>query len=280
VGNASDDFDPHEASFGRLHRLAKGVHTLPTRFDFMGVHPINNRSVIVHVPGSGSTGVGGGALAIVNPAELLPAAEEDLRRLEEETGARVRYLISPGDWHYLYIGDYLRAFPEARAFVPPGRIPSKAPGFAFSLLDVEADNPLPELAPSIVAHSFKGLADFTDPEGKLPRFELVFYLPAIRAITSGDVLYYNAPGSLTPPMKAMGHVDGRLDFHSFKARMVRDPRAVERSLARILEWDFDRYVSIHGPLGNMMEQGARAHVEDLRAWARSLDVTDRDPRAT
>ncbi len=250
MGSESDDFNPREGDFGRVHRVAPGVYTLPTRFDFMGVHPINNRSVIVHVPGPQ-----GGALAIINPAELLPAAERDLRAVEDATGAHIKYLISPGDWHHLFIGDYLRAFPEARAYVPPGRIPSKAPSYEFSLLDVEADNPLPELAPALVAHSFKGLADFTDPAGKLPRFELVFYLPSIRALTSGDVLAYSAPGSLTPALASMGRVEGRVQFHFFNERMVRDARAVERSRARVRAWDFDRYISIHGPLGNMLERG-------------------------
>jgi hypothetical protein len=266
MGNTSSEFDRQEADFGRVHRIALGVYSLPTRFDFMGVHPINNRSVIVHVPGPGA-----GSLAIINPAELLADAERDLRRLEEETGARVRYLISPGDWHYLFIGPYLRAFPEARAYVAPGRVPSKAPGYEFTLLDIEADNPLPELAPAITVHSFKGLADFTDPNGKLPRFEFVFHIPAINAITSGDVLYYAAPGSLSPAQLAAGQIAGRIAFHHFKGRMVRDRRAVERSLARILEWDFERYVSIHGPLGNMLAEGAHAQVADVLAWAKALE---------
>jgi hypothetical protein len=263
MGDTSMEFDPHEPEFDVVHQVATGVYTLPTRFSFMGVHPINNRSVIVHVPGPGP-----GSLAIVNPAELLPAAEASLLRLQEKTGAPVRYLVSPGDWHYMFIGPYLRLFPEARAYVAPGRVPSKSPGYEFSLLDVGADNPLPELAPALVVQCFAGLADFTDPAGNLPRYELVFHIPAIRAITSGDVLYYNARGSLTPALEAAGQVEGRVDFHFARSRMVRDARAAERSLDTILGWDFDRYLSIHGPLGNMLERGAHADVEGVRAWMR------------
>ena len=102
----------------------------------MGAHPINNRSVVVHVP---SGGAGKGTLAVINPTEPQPAAIERLRRLEEETSAVVRYLISPGDWHHLFIGSYLQAFPEARAFVPPGRIPSKNPNYPFTLIDVTVE---------------------------------------------------------------------------------------------------------------------------------------------
>src|ERR1043166_3336811 len=126
----AEPLDSNEPDFGVVHKVARGVYTLPTRFSFMGAHPINNRSIIVHVPGSGR-----GALAIINPAELLPEAEEGLRKLQDELEAPVRYLISPGDWHYLFIGPYLRVFPEARAYVPPGRIPSKAPLRAHSARD-------------------------------------------------------------------------------------------------------------------------------------------------
>jgi hypothetical protein len=264
--------DFNEPDFGVVHKVARGVYTLPTRFSFMGAHPINNRSIIVHLPGPGR-----GALAIINPAELVPEAEQSLRKLQDELEAPIRYLISPGDWHYLFIGHYIRAFPEARAYVAPGRVPSKAPDYDFTLLAIEDDNPLPELAPALVVHSVKGLADFTDPSGKLPRHELAFWIPAIEAVTSGDVFYFNKTGSLLDASRAIGQVEGRVDFHSFKDRMIKDPRALARSLDTILGWDFDRYLSIHGPLGNMRLSGARDDIRAVREWVGTKAAQDIEP---
>jgi hypothetical protein len=260
-----DAFDRNEPGFNTLHRVSGHVYTYVTEFLFLGRSPIHNRSVIVHVPDA----PGGAALAIINPAELPAAVEDSLHELERSTGARVRYLISPGDWHYLFIDQHVRAFPEARALVPPGRIPAKNPAFAYTLLDVEAGNPLPELAPQVIAMTCRGLADIMDPTGTRPRHELVFYLPEIRAITSGDVFYYIGVDELSPAQVAIGQRARVLDFHFAKWKMIRDAAAFRGSLERVLAWDFDRYISIHGGPGNMLERGARAHLEEVLSWISS-----------
>jgi hypothetical protein len=261
------EFNTREPGLDVLHHVGENVYTCVTGFLFDGKFPMQNRSVIVHVPAR-SAGERG-ALVIINPVELSPAMEQGIRRLEEQTNATVKYLISPGDWHYLFIGQHVKAFPEARAHVPPGRIPGKNPDFPYTLIDVEADNPFPELAPHVVVQSCKGLLDFTDPEGKLPRYELVFYLPALRAITSGDVFFYVGADELSPMQKTFGMQLHVLDLHFMKWRMVKDPEALRASLARILEWDFDRYIAIHGDPGNMQAQGSKADVEKILAWART-----------
>jgi hypothetical protein len=275
----NSEFNRHEPGFNVLHKVSENVYTFLTPFLFSGVAPINNRSVVAHIPAG--EGQARGTLVIINPAQLTPEIERDLLRLSEETSSVVRYLISPGDWHYLFIGQHLKAFPEARAYVPPGRIPSKKPNFEYTLIDVDADNPFPELSPHLVAFNFKGLLDFADPAGKLSRYELVFLLPAVRAITSGDVFYYNGGEELHPMQKSLGQVLHTLDFHFAKWRMVKNAEALERSLGRILEWDFDRYISIHGQPGNMLEQGAKAHVEKVLSWAKApppdfVSLADKD----
>jgi hypothetical protein len=259
------DFDRHEPGFDVLYRVSEGLYTFTTEFLFQDLHPLQNRSIVIHAPpqSSGERGT----LAIINPAELRPVVVQQLQQLETELSAVVRYLISPGDWHYLFIGQHLAAFPEATAYVPPGRIPSKHPGFPYTLIDVTAPNPFPELAPHVVTLTFEGLLEFTMPDAALPRHELVFYFPQARAISSGDVLYYLGVGELSERQKALGLRSNIVDFHFAKWRMVRDPAAVQRSLSRILAWDFDRYISIHGGPGNMLEAGAKEHVEKLLAWA-------------
>jgi hypothetical protein len=264
-------FDRHERGFNTLHRVSEHLYTFVTEFKFLDRVPIQNRSIVVHLPAG--QGRSRSALAIINPVELHAPMEQALRQLELETGAAIEYLISPGDWHYLFIGQHRRAFPRARAYVPPGRIPSKQPDFDYTLIDVEVDNPFPELAPFVVAHNFKGLRDFTDPSGQLPRYELVFFFPDAQAITSGDVLYYNGVGELSAAQQAIGQVANRVDFHHMKRKLILDPGLVTRSLERVLEWEFDRYVSIHGDPGNMLERGAKADIAKLVDWARA--ITDR-----
>jgi hypothetical protein len=262
--NASG-FDRHEPAFYVVHPVAPQVYSCLTPFLFQDKYPLQNRSLIVHLPAAATGTTTRGRLVIINPAELHPEFLAGVRRLEAELDAEVTHLISPGDWHYLFMGQHLAAFPRATAFVPPGRIPEINPGFAYSLIDVAADLPFPELAPHLVALSCKGLLDTLDPEGQRPRYELLFHLPAAGAITSGDVLYY-VGGELSSGQKAIGQRAGVVDFHFWKWKMVKDASALAHSLRLALAWDFDRYISIHGGLGNMLEHGAKADLARLLAW--------------
>jgi len=260
-------FNRHEPDFDVVHEVSEGLYTFVTRFLFQGAHPIHNRSVIIHVPAAAAGARG--ALAIINPAELRPEVKEQIERLEADLSATVRYLISPGDWHWMFIHQHVAAFPEATAYVPPGRIPSMQPNFAYRVIDVAADNPFPELEPHVVAMTCQGLLEFTKAEVGLPRHELVFHFPKARAITSGDVFYYHGVAELNERQKALDVKARVVDFHFAKWRMVRDPVALRRSLERITAWDFDRYISIHGAPSNMLESGAKEHIERVLEWAKS-----------
>jgi hypothetical protein len=258
------DFNRFEPGFDVVHRVCAGLYTFTTQFLFDGQHPTHNRSVIAHVPAA-SAGERG-TLVIINPARLEPRVVEQIRQLETELSATVRYLISPGDWHYLFIGQHLAAFPSAKAHVAPGRIPSKQPDFPYTLVDVTAEHPFPELSPHVLALTVDGLRDFSRPDVVLPRYELVFFFPEARAITSGDVLYYHGAAELSERQQTLGQRPRTVDFHFMKWKMVQDPAALKRSLQRVTAWDFDRFLAIHGAPGNLLEAGAKRQIEAVLAW--------------
>jgi hypothetical protein len=259
MSRTSNDFDRNEPGFDTLHRVADGLYSFLTEFKFDGKFPIHNRSYVVHVPHLGS-------LAIINPAELSTKTAAAIHALEAELGAQVRYLISPGDWHYMFIDQHVKAFPEASAFVPPGRIPSKQPSFPFTLIPIDGSPVLPELAPTLTMHVVQGLRDVMDPEGKRPRYELVFHLPAIRAISSGDVFYYIGREPLSQIQQMLGQRALAVAFHFHGWKMIASGEALQRSLAHILTWDFDRFLSVHGDPGNLAERGVHADVAKILAW--------------
>ena len=41
-----------------------------------------------------------------------------------------RFVISPGDWHHVYLQQYNEHFPNATVYVAPGRIPAQVCPFA------------------------------------------------------------------------------------------------------------------------------------------------------
>ena len=264
---ATQPFNSAEAEFGQLHRLSDHLYCYLTSFLFNGVVPLNNRSVVVHLPADSTREA---ALAIINPSELTPALIADLQTLEQRTGAQVRYLISPGDWHYLFIGSYLSHFPSATAYVPPGRIPAKAPGYPYTVIDVAVDNPFPQLLPHVEAFNFRGLLDVEDPTRTKPRYELAFYHRESRAFTAADIFQYQGVGTPAPTLAARGQHFGVLAFHFFREKIIRDSGAVERSIAHIAAWRAEHYICQHGGLGNIIVGRAYEQVEAVQLWAAGL----------
>jgi hypothetical protein len=180
-------FHSAEAEFGRLHQLSDHLYSYLTHFMFNGTVPLHNRSVVVHLPAGANIAA---ALVITNPAELNPSLTADLKALEQRSGAQVRYLISPSDWHFLFIGTYLSEFPSATAYIPPGRIPAKHPDYPFTLIDVSIDNPFPELSPHLELFNFRDMLDVEDATRTKPRHELAFYHPESQAFTAADIFQY------------------------------------------------------------------------------------------
>ena len=262
-------YNSAETEFGRLHQLSDHLYCYLTHFLFNGTVPLNNRSLVVHLPYT-SDSSHTAALAIINPAELTPALIADLHALEQRTGAEVRYVISPGDWHHLFIGSYLTAFPSATAFVPPGRIPAKQPSYPYSIIDVALDNPLPQLLPHVEVSTFRGLLDVEDPARQRPRHELAFYHPESSTFTAADIFQYHGVGEPSPALAARGQQYGQLAFHFFRERIIRDQAAVVQSLGRIAAWRAEHYVCQHGGLRNMIVGRAYEQVEAVQRWAEEL----------
>lgn len=253
-------FNATEPDFERIHAVGPGLYTFVTRFSFEGKAPVQNRSVIVHR----SSPKGRGELVIINPAELTPTLLEQLRQLESQLAADVKSLISPGDWHYLFIGDYVKAFPLAEAWVCPGRVPGKNPAFPFKLIDV-AGGTLKQWAPELLCRPVEGLKDFSSPDPKMPRHELFFFHPASEALIAGDVLWY-VKGELEPHHKHLGIQKGVLSFHFAQWKMVLDAKAVRRSFDEALKWDFKHFITIHGGPGNMLENEAKQQLGASLDW--------------
>jgi len=135
--------------------------------------------VLVHIPSKN-------ALAILNPSELKGDVEKHIHDVEAATGATVQYLVSPGDWHWVFIEAHLKAFPHAKAYLAPGRVPSKAPAFEYTILEYENKTTvLDELAPDLIVVPFQGCINTEDGDGGA-RHEFIFYIKAAKAVANAD----------------------------------------------------------------------------------------------
>src|SRR5262249_49528589 len=148
----------------------------------------------------------------------------------------VRWIIGPSKVHHFFIGDYLAAYPNARAYGAPG-LAEKRKDLRFE--GVLGDEPPAAWRDEIDQHLFRGS----------PRInEIVFFHHPSRTLLPPD-LAFNV--TATKPSNArffhwLVGATGRFGPHRLVRALVRDHAAARASVARILEWNFDRITVTHG----------------------------------
>src|SRR5262249_23104614 len=87
-----------------------------------------------------------GGLLVHSPVKL----DAELRRSIDALG-ETRAIVAPNRLHHLFIGDYIAAYPEARAYAAPG-LPQKRPDLRFD--DVLSANAQEEWRGQVDHHHF------------------------------------------------------------------------------------------------------------------------------
>jgi hypothetical protein len=178
--------------------------------------------------------------------------DDETRRTLESLGT-VRAIVAPSRAHHLFVGGYVKAWPEAKLHGPPG-LTGDIRDFRARLgarrdlrLDsVLGDEPCPDWAGEIEQHLFKGAPSLN---------EVVFFHPSSRSVIFTD-LVFNVPADFrgAPIFYALVGAKGRFGPHRLVRLMIRDHRAARESVARILDWNFDRLIVTHG---DVLESGGR-----------------------
>ena len=190
----------------------------------------------------------GGGLFLHSPVKLDP----DLKQALDALGP-VRAIVAPSKAHHLFAGDYIGAYPEAVFYAAPGVGDRRRDLVVGRIL---GDDPPPLWAGQIEQHLFRGVPALN---------EVVFLHLASRTLIVTD-LVFNVPAS--EPHRArlfytlVGAV-GRFGPHRVVRMAFRDKQAARRSVAAILEWDFDRVVMSHG---QVLETGGHDQFRAAFTW--------------
>lgn len=179
-----------------------------------------------------------GSLFVHSPVRL----DEGTRRALDALGP-VGCIVAPNKVHHLFVADYLTAYPQAAAYAAPG-LPEKRRDLHFhGVLD---DRALPQWQSDLDQHLFRGAPAVS---------EVVFFHGATRTLILTD-LAFNAPATATGARVFHWLVGarGRFGPHRFMRLLIRDRNAARQSLARVLQWDFDRIIVSHG---DVLETGGR-----------------------
>jgi Domain of unknown function (DUF4336) len=220
--------------------LAPNLWIVDQDFD-AGTGQIGTRMTVIKVAGGG--------LFLHSPTKL----DDETKRALDAIG-EVRAVVAPARAHHLFVGDYTKTWPNAKLYGPPGLV-GDIPDFRARIgarrdlkLDaILSDDPPMEWAGEIEQHLFKGAPWLN---------EVVFFHPSSRSVIFTD-LVFNVPADFTGAriFYTLVGAPGHFGPHRLIRMMIRNRKAARESVAKILEWDFDRVIVTHG---DVLQSGGKA----------------------
>jgi hypothetical protein len=261
-------------AFGQAVPVAEGFWILATRHRpglSKRMFEINNRALIFRLNDGGRP-----VLLVANAVDPAQSLDE-VRRLEKETGLRVRYILSVGGGHHLHLDPWIDAFPEAQILLPPVRVPRTRHGQTLMqnprVRAMDLQNPLPQFKGQLDAHIFHGLVGFPDErtpaEGgsdglfnmmkvmammmisgpKDPVDELWLRHVPTDTVIAGENLawYYPADEYKKLPFMAKKMLKPDKVWLMEMARKVKDPAAASACWKEILSWPVTTLMTYHDP---------------------------------
>ena len=190
----------------RLECVADGVWSVPAPLRFVGVK-VDTRMTVLRL--------GDGGVLLVSPV----AYDEALAQEVEALGP-VRGIVAPNALHHLYIGGWMRAYPEARSDAAAG-VAKKHPELSFSgVLGSAFDE---AFGADVARFSVEGM----------PRLnESLLLHRASRTLVATDLCFFlpRARG-LTRVFAAVMGIRGRPRVELAFRALIRDHGALRRSLA-------------------------------------------------
>lgn len=178
-----------------------------------------------------------GGVIVVSPP---PPHEETFAAIEAL--GRVSALVAPNSFHYLYLDDAARRFPEASVYLAPGlaaRVPSVPNGAELPSSTLEAD------LGQIVLDSGRGVS------------EVILYHAGSRTLFLTDSAFHlvEVAGTATRLFwRAFGVPAGFGPSRTARLMLLPPREQVAAVLERVLAWPFERIVVAHG---SVVERDAR-----------------------
>jgi len=197
----------------------------------LAVGDIGTRMTVIHLAAGG--------LWLHSPVRL----DAETRGALDALGP-VRAVVAPSKVHHFFVGDYISAYPEARAYAAPGLAEKRRDLRFHAVLGDEAPA---EWRSDVEQHLFRGAAYLN---------EVVFFHRSTRTLILTD-LAFNVAADKTAGARLfhwLAGTAGRFGPHRMVRFMMRDRTAARASVQHILQWDFNRVTITHG---EVLESGGR-----------------------
>jgi hypothetical protein len=172
-----------------------------------------------------------------------PVALDDRRRAAVDDLGPVRHIVAPNRYHHMYLGDWVRAYPDADLWGAPG-LPEKRTDLTFDHV--------------LTRHHPAWLDDLDQMavDGLEAISEVVFLHRPSRTLVTTDLLFneHDPDGWLTRAYLWWNGLLGEPGISKLVFFAADDREALRDSYERLLDWDFRRIVLSHGQL---LEDDAR-----------------------
>jgi hypothetical protein len=186
-----------------------------------------------------------GDLVVISPIELTPELIAELDAL-----GPVRYQIAPNRYHHLFAAPFKQQYPQAQFWAANG-LQEKRPDLAIAQI-ISAD--AGDIAGEIFYQQFVGIEvpmpGMHPIRESDPLNEVVFYHPESKTLIITDIAFHFGPEN-SWETRLVGKILG--GYQSLQPTLLekwclKDRSGVERSIRKVLEWDFDRVIMAHGSI--------------------------------
>jgi hypothetical protein len=222
-----------------LRKLDENLWVAEQPLRFMGL-AVGARMTIIRLADGG--------LWVHSPLRLTPE-----RRQAVEALGPVRFLVAPNKYHHLFIGEWMAAYPQARAYAAPG-LPEKRKDLSFHAV-------LSDQAPA----EWAGQIEMLPWRGAPMLSEVVFFHSPSRTLVLTDMAHNVGPDAAATTrffFRLFGGY-GRLGTSLVERMVNRDRPAVRRTVDTILQWDFQRVIIAHG---HIVESNGAQALREAYAW--------------
>ncbi|MEO7382844.1 MAG: DUF4336 domain-containing protein [Paracoccaceae bacterium] len=178
-----------------------------------------------------------GGLMLHSPCNITAAIAKQIAAL-----GPVAHIVAPGNFHHLHAASAQAAFPKAKTWICPG-VERRSPGLKYDAI-------LGDEAPA----DWAGEIDQTLVQGTRIMREVAMFHRASRTLILVDLIenFTDATPGTGATLKFLFKYVLRMWNNPRPAPEYRmgwsDRSAAEKSLRRILSWDFDRIIVSHGDL--------------------------------
>lgn len=210
----------------KMNQVTEHIWIFETEFK-MGVMEIGGRMTVIDVDGKGN-------LLIHSPIRPTPEILDKLKQLGE-----IHFILAPNLFHHLFVGPFLKAFPNAKAYCAPG-LEKKRKDIAWAGV-VENGQTYP----------WGGVLQFHRVEGTPLCNEVVLFDTRSRTLILTDLaLNVRSTNSWTTKwlLRLIGAYQNFGWSKTEKFIFVRQKDRFQESTKKILAWDFDQVLLCHGDI--------------------------------